>query len=251
MSTWLEVRQEILTLLDVDKEASTDDDIRSLVDVRMKRQRDKLIQLRPPFSLLTESDVVDVTNLTSFIPLGANEDNDDTPPVSQTGFGLTDFWRFFALTIDSRDVPYTPWKSWICGYSMELGNQRDLRTWTLSPADRIYLGWLPSTDTETWEAKLHYYKEAATIADGGTCEIVDEHLDTLVLGVVLKFPNLFQGEERTIVFAGLKKDHDTAMRDYLADKGQKGTRKSLRMRPAARRRGVDNSYLSWGDPTSI
>ena len=228
MTTWLDIRREALTLLGVDPDASTSDDIRNVVDFKMKHVRDQLYRARVPRSLLVTSDVVTVSPTTEYIGI-TEADNSPTAP----SFVLTNFRKLYTLLIDGEDWDFVPFGAWVRGNSAAAGEQRFRWSFTVDSAERIYLYTYPGTG-DTFDAQLVYFKTPDDIVDGGTVEIEPEYEELLVLGIVLRFPNQFQTEERLALFAALNKQHDDLLKQYKADNGS--LKSTLRWRPYVRKR---------------
>ena len=96
--TWAEVRQEILVLLDEDKDADpSTHDIAWAVQRRMHRSRSKLFNLRKPLGLFVESAAVSIVSTTTYIAL-------------QTGAGVnpglavdpSTLWKIYSLAVQEN-----------------------------------------------------------------------------------------------------------------------------------------------------
>lgn len=236
MSTWLELEEEILTMLDVDKDVSTSSDIRALVKIKLKRVRDRLYLMRPPYSLLVSASAATVSSTTTYISItGATSG-------ANPGLSLTDFWRPFTVTIDGEDFEFVDWPVWVRQNNAVAGDQRLNKSFTINYENKITLSTYP-VGSVTWSAVLHYLKQPATIIDAGTPEIGQEHEELLVLGVALQFPNLFQGEERTALYASIKADYNEHFRDFRRDT-YRVLKKNMRLRPAVRK--STRSSVVWG-----
>lgn len=237
MSTWLELRQEVLGMLDVKLDVSAASSIRTLVDIKLKRQRDYLYSLRQPRKQLVYSAAVTV--------------DVDTVAIKCTGsgaagypsFGLTDMLEPRVLTINGEKWDPMDWETWIQSNNATAGNQRPRRTWTIDYQDWIYLTSVPS-GTDTWDAVLHYYKNPITIADGETPEIPPEHITALVMGVVIQFPNLFQGEERAALLPIYVRQYEEAMKAFKRSRFVKNL--NGQWRPSVIRKG-NRSSTFWGN----
>lgn len=230
MTTWLDIRREALTLLGVDPDASTSDDIRNVVDYKMKHVRDQLYRIRVPRSLLVISDIATVEATTEYI--GITSSDVDNPPTVRS-FELTDFRKLYTLLIDGEDWEYVPYGAWVRANSAAAGEQRFKWSFTVDSENRIYLYTPPGTG-DTYDARLVYFKNPDAIVDGGTVEVEPEYEELLVLGIVLRFPNQFQSEERLALFAALNKQYDDLFKQYKADNGS--LKSTLRWRPYVRRR---------------
>lgn len=242
MSTWQELREEVLTHLDVRINASTDDDIRNAVDIKMRHVRDRLFNLRIPDALLVPSSTVTLDENTEHIKIvGAAATN-------QPSFTLTDFRKGYALMItegadaEPREWSFVRYGTWIREQSAIAGDQRYNRSYTIDYQNFIYLKTWPSTG-ETWTAQLYYMKEPAAITDLGEPEIGKQHEELLVLETVLGFPNRFISEERLALYASIKEDVRQLRSQYMSDSPL--GRKNSRMKPFVRkyyRRGD----INWG-----
>jgi hypothetical protein len=241
MSTWQEIREEILVMLDVKKEATTSSDIRSLVDVKLKRVRDRLYNLKFPRSLLVSSSDVTVDSTTLAIKLTGS------PSAGYPSFQLSNFLKLFGLTIrvstetEGEDLEFVEWPTWIRSKSTVGGDQRPDRSFTLDYQDYFYLWDVPSSG-ESWLARLHYYKTPATITDGGTPEIGSPHEELLAVAVAVQFPNLFKSQERLAIYADLRRHYGDLLKDYLRDKTS--AKRQSRMRPFIKKK-TEQSVL-WG-----
>lgn len=242
--TWAEVRREILILLDDDGDASPDDhDIAFAVDRRMARQRSRLFNRRKPLALFRESDEVSIVSTTTQINL-------TTTVGDNPGLGITasTFWKPFTFVVqepeedEASDYEFVDYRSWIRQLSAQIGNQRRVSTFTITPDNEILLVDYPESGI-TWTGKLWYYERPAEIVDGGTPEIDEEHIDAIILPVVVSFPNLFQGEERLALLAGYKAEAKEAEKLYFQDTGI--AKKNYRMRPAQSRKR--RRFGMWSD----
>lgn len=237
MSTWQEIRENILTLLDVAPDATIADDIRVAVDLKLKHARDRLYSLRVPDSLLVKSSAITVEDDTVYIKISGA--GDGTHPT----FALTDFHKIFALKIE--DETWTPvrWGSWIMQQSNTAGDQRWRKSYSVDSDRYIYLRTLPGTG-QTWSAELHYQKTPATIVDGGTPEIGAEHEELLVCSVVRSFPNRFITEERLSLLAAINSQYRELLSDYKMD--SIFGKPDLRYKPHVRD-VYERSVINWGD----
>lgn len=245
MSTYAELRQEILGVLGASPDSDTDSDIRTLVDVKMKRKRDEMYGLKPPRSLLVYSSTVDVPEDLEYIQITGT-----TAPTTPS-FGISNLLEVFTLTIgasdstqdEEEDWDFREYTSWIRENSAVSGNQRLPKTFTIDYQNRIFLRNLPGTG-ETWKARLHYYKQPETIADGVEPEFEPKHEGTYVRGVALEFPNLFRGQDRAAIYAAMLRMYADGIKAYVAD--QTIIKTNLRLRPAERRKGT--SSVVWPSP---
>lgn len=236
MATWKDLREEVLGMLDVKVSASTASDIRNLVDIKLERLRDKLYSLRRPRSLLVYTDPETVDSSTVAIKITG------TAAAGYPSFDLSDFDEVFTLAIEGEDWQFVPWEAWIRSNNAVGGNQRPRRSWTIDYQNYLYLSSVPE-GSDTWEAVLHYYKTPATITDLGTPEIGKRHESLLVVGVAVQFPNLFQGEERTIIFQSLMSQEGRLMKDFMRERP---ARKSDAVwRPRIIRKNVTSTV--WGN----
>lgn len=238
MSTWKEIREQVLTLLDVTPDASTDDDIRVAVDRRIVHVRDRLINLRCPDSLLTSSSAVTINKDTEYVQIvGATDTN-------KPSFELTDFRKIFSLWVEGEEWSYISYSDWIRQKSGIAGDQIYKRSYTVYQGDKITLKTLP-TDTEEWEVILHYVAQPATIADDGQPEIRSDHHELIVLDTVLGFPQKFVSEERLALFAAYSKQRDLLEKLFLQD--SLVVRRNQRMKPFVRKNDYRNTLWGSGD----
>lgn len=243
MSTWQELREEILFNLSAKTDASTSSDLRNQVDARLKRKRDEIYGLKPPKSLLVSSAVVSVPYNLDYIQIDAS--GSGTTP----GWALTDYWKPYSITVglstatasEEEDWEFMEWDTWIRSNSAIEGNQRLNATFSIDYQNRLYLRNLPGSGT-TWNARMHYFKVPATIVDAGIPEIGIQHESLLINAVTLSFPHLFRGEERAMIYASLIKMQKDAMQNYLRD--QTTIKRASRHRPFSKRRG--SSAVMWG-----
>jgi hypothetical protein len=245
MSTWLELRTEILIMLDIDTGVTTASDLRQLVDLKLNRKRDALYNLRHPPSLLVPSQVVTIDSTLLYIDmLGAGSGLTGLTP----GFQITDLWKPFSLLIDNRDWEFVSYETWL---RMQLpsrsgGDQREKNTFTIDYQDRIYLNNLPSSGStpDAWDAVLWYYKRPADIVDGGKVEIAPEYEELLTLGVVTQFPNRFSSDERLVLLQAYTQQYNQMMREFLRQK--RVGKLSARFRPRGRKFESFSSSINWG-----
>lgn len=245
MSTWSELRQEILFKLGASVSATTNDDTRIVVDLTMKRKRDEIYGICPPRSLLVHAGPVSVPSTLEYIKIyGA------TGGATQPSFAITDFGQSYSLVmsestetnfLNAEDWEPIEWDSWIRQNSSVQGNQRLSCTYAQDYRDFLYLRSLPTTGT-TWNAWLHYYKTAATISDGGTPEIGAEHECLLVSGVCLEFPQLFRGEERASIYAQMASMYAKRLAAY--GRAMASAKRAMRLRPFKKRSA--SSTVFWG-----
>lgn len=237
MSTWLELKKNALTLLDIDPEATTADDLRTAVDQKFQFSRDRLYNVRVPDSLLVSSNEITIDGTTEYILISGT--GDSTHP----SFALTDFKKIFALKIEDETWAPTRWASWIRQKSGLAGDQRFRKSYAVDGERNIWLRSSPGA-AQTWTGVLHYQKEAATIVDGGTPEIGEEHEELLVVDVVRGFPNRFITEERLALLSHIDSRYHELLRAYKADSvfGQP----NLRLKPYVRDTS-QRSVINWGE----
>lgn len=244
MSTWEDLRKDILFALGEKREASATNDIRAQVDRKLQMKRDEVYGLRAPRSLLVYSTSVDIPSTLDYISIDASGSG-DTP-----GWSLTDYWRLYSITMgqsdaetihDGQEWEYVEWDTWIKSASAVEGDQRLSATYTVDYQNRVYLIQLPD-GTSTWKAWLNYYKQPAAIVDAGIPEIGVEFENVLTLGTILEFPDLFRGDERAGIYAATARRYDDALKSYLRANTPK--RSGSRLRPFRKKRGT--SPLFWG-----
>ena len=247
MSTWAELRQEILFMLGENPDATTASDIRNTVDIKLKRKRDEIYGLKPPKSLLVYSSSVSVPSTLEYIKIESSGSGDNP------GWNITDFWRTFSLVIaldtetdinEAEDWEPTEWDAWVRQNSATQGKQRLATTFTQDYRNYIYLNTLPGTGV-TWKAWLHYFKQPATISDGGTPEIGQEHESLIVLAVCLDFPNLFRGDERASIYAAMTRQYKERLADYLRAMTVK--KRATRLRPFVKRNASPGVFWGTGE----
>lgn len=235
MSTWAELRQEILIMLDLNS-SLTSGDLHDLIDIKVKRVRDKYYALRPPRSLLVSSSTVTATS-----DLVAIKTTGSAVGTTYPSFALSNLRKHWTVTVEDEDWDFIPWESWIRAKNARSGNQRPHRSWTIDYQDYIYLADIP-TGTETWDVVLHYLKTPTAIADDGEIEIGSEHEELLATAVAVQFPNQFIGEERLLIYQGLISRLKQLESDFLRDYpiGKKG----FQFRPRTIRKS--ESSVLWG-----
>lgn len=236
MSNWGELRQHILTLLDVTVDASTDDDVRNAVDRETVFARDRLYNLRCPDTLLITSSAVTIDRDNEHIKITGASATD------QPSFELTDYRKLHSLYVDGREWSFTDYASWLRQNSAVSGDQRWLKSYTLYRGNELILRTLPSED-QTWDVVLNYMASPATITDEGEPELEAVHHRLLVLEVVLAFPNRFVSEERLAVFATYSKERELLRKQFLQD--CEALKQHTRMRPFTRR--ANNNTTIWGN----
>lgn len=216
MTTWQELRQNALTLLDVKPTATTASDIRVAVDARMVQVRDKFYNMRVPPSLIKTSSSITIDAADEYLVIEGS--GDGTHP----GFNVLDLRKVFALriqtTTEGRPLTwtFTPYMSWIEFQSAIEGDQRSPATYTIDSNNYIYLRDMPS-GSDTWTAYLDYYREPDVITDGGIPELDVAHHELFVLEVVIGFPNLFASEERIALYTSLLARREEQMKLFKGD----------------------------------
>lgn len=236
MSTWGEIREQALTMLDVTPDASTDDDIRNAVDKRMVHVRDRLYNLRCPDTLLVTSSAVTIDVDNEHVKLvGASATN-------QPSFELTNFRKLHAIEVEEQEWSFVSYPNWIRQRSAIAGNQIWEKSYTVYQGNQIIFKSLPS-GSDTWDVVAHYKASPAAIIDGGEPELSADHHEFLILEVVLGFPNKFVSEERLALFAAYSKQREELkklfMQDSLVTKG------NHRMKPFVRKYAY--RATSWGN----
>jgi hypothetical protein len=238
MSTWAQLRQEILFALDTNVDASTSSDIRNQVDLKLTRKRDEIYGKKPPKSLFVASAAVTITSAALDIGITAVA----AAPIHPS-FALSNYWRPFALTIEGEDWEPVEYDTWIRNKSAIVGDQRPRRSWTIDVANNlIYLKSVPS-GSESWSGVLYYFKLPAAIVDGGIPEVGVEHESLLVLSVIAEFQDRFTSDQRVALYRSYADQLISARKAYY----QAGTfeRSNLRLRPYTKRKGIGSSVF-WG-----
>lgn len=244
MSTWAELRQDVLFALGESRSASSTNDIRLQVDRKLQKIRDELYGLRPPRSLLVYTGPVTIPSTLDYISI-TSSGSGDTP-----GFAASDFWREYSISVgesdttsigDAEEWEPVEWETWIRSNSSVEGNQRLGYTFTIDYQNRIYLRSLPD-GSDTWTAWLNYFKTPATFSDGATPEIGLQFERILTLGATLEFPDLFRGEERGAIYAATYRMYGDLKKDYLRANTPK--RSGSRFRPFRKR--LTARALNWG-----
>lgn len=234
-STWLEIRQQILTLLDLDPDATTESDLRNVVDLKIKHSRDRLYNLRPPASLLVKSaTVVTIDENTVYVSLT------ETAFVNRPTFLATDLRKVYAVLVNEEEWDYMTYGQWISQNNHNFGDQRHYATYTIDADNHIYFKTLPG-EGETWDVELVYYKEPSTIYDGGIPDLDPAHHELLVCDVVRKFPHRFVTEQQMALYAQVNADYRELMKLFMQDSPV--GKMNLRMKPALRKR---NRASIWG-----
>lgn len=243
MATWAEIRQDILVMLDSKSDLTTSSDLRNSVDRQIVSFRDWLYRKKCPLPLRPYTPEVAITASTEYIDItgagaGANP-----------GLNLgSDYARLMALSVsdtsgeEGEEWTFTPWPSWIRLKNVTAGDQRFGQSFTIDFQKRIYLHDVP-TGSETWYAVLHYEKYPGAIVDVDEPEIDKAFHDIFTTGVVRKYPNLFEGEERVALLAQNEKRFREVLMDYLGD--TEGAIKARRLRPAVRKRR--STSIFWGN----
>lgn len=245
MTTWLEIRQEILGMLDVNAEATTDSEVRNQVDRKLARLRDRIYRQKPPPALFVYTDPLTITSLADYVAI-LEPTSGDNP-----GFDLTtaEFLRPLGLVIsddpstEGEEWDYMEWRGWIRLKNAIAGNQRLSQTFTIDYQGRIHLSQTPATGVE-WTAVLHYQKRPDSIPEDGSTEVeIDPgHEGVLIFGVARQFPHFFDGEDRQTAFLSIEKQYQEALKEYLRDRGI--AKKDTRFRPAIRTKRP--AAINWG-----
>lgn len=216
MSTWAQLRKDVLYALGENRAASSTNEVRQQVDRKLEQKRDEIYGLRAPRSLLVYSGPITITTGFSYASIEAS--GSGTTP----GFALTDFWKIFSISLtagsdteisNAQEFEYVEWDSWVRLCSAVEGNQRLPASFTVDYQNRIYLVSAPN-GSDTWNMWINYYKLPATIVDAGIPEIGIQFERVLTLGTTLEFPDMFRGEERASVFAATMKLYEDAKTDY-------------------------------------
>lgn len=243
MSTWGDLRKDVLFALGENRAASTTNEIRQQVDRKLEQKRDEIYSLLAPRSLLVYAGPIVITSTFEYASITASGSG-DTP-----GWNATDFWRLYSISVglstttdiaDAQEWEYVEWDSWIRLNSSVEGNQRLPASFTVNYQNRVTLVGAPS-GSDTWNAWLNYYKRPATITDGGTPEIGVEFERVLTLGTTLEFPDLFRGEERASIFAATLQMYNEAKKHYVRANTPKTS--GLRRRPF--RKNASPSPVFW------
>lgn len=192
MSTWSELRQTALRLLDMP--ATMTGEIPALLDTLMLDElRDLAVRIFPD-ELFTESATLNVGSAFS-----------DSSPISiSTDFLVTDLFKPYTLILDLKDSTtpdfreweYMDYSAWVRAKNVVEGNIRPPYSWTYN-GDSIYLSVYPTDSSTTWDLKFIYYRKPAEIVDGDEPEIPEEHHKILYLAAVIAFPHLFQGDRQS------------------------------------------------------
>lgn len=244
MTTWADIRQEILGMLDVDVDADTTSDIRNQVDRKLTRFRNWIYRKKPPVDLFVYTSAASIISTTTYLNIEGATVGDNP------GWSLTDFLRPLGLVIstdpavEGEEFEFVEWRTWLRLRNAIAGNQRLSQCYTIDYQGHIILSEWPSSGV-TWTAILHYQKTPATIVDAGVPEIEEGHEGLLAFGVARQFPNMFDTEERVAIFASIEKQYQEAMKEYLRDRGI--TKKDSRMRPAIRTSTTRRAFWGTGE----
>lgn len=192
MSTWSELRQTALRLLDLP--ATMTGEIPALIDTLMLDELRDIAVRSFPDELFTESSTLNVDSTFS-----------DSSPISlSTDFLVTNLFKPYALIVDLKDSStadfreweYMDYSAWVRAKNVVEGNIRPPYSWTYN-SDSIYLSIYPTDSTTNWDLKYIYYRNPAAIVDGNTPELPTEHHKVLYLAAVIAFPHLFQGDRQS------------------------------------------------------
>jgi hypothetical protein len=236
MSTWAEIRQDILVALDSKAGLTTASDLRNSVDRKLVQFRDRLYRKRPPPSILYYTDPVTVNANTTYLDiLGAGAGDDP-------GFNLgDDYLRFTTITVEEEDWEFKDFVSWTRLKNSVGGDQRQPQSFTVDYQNYIYLRDYP-TGTEEWDVVLHYVFYPGAIVDGDEPEAGRGFDDLFVTGVIRQFPKLFEGEYGIAQLGVFEKIYQESYKHYMTE--TEGVKKAMRLRPSIRR--PRSSSVFWG-----
>lgn len=208
--TYEEIFQDILRTLDYPVEETTGD-IPLLVLSKMRDISHEIIADYRDKALLSKSAVFVISESTTTIP------------VSSGGFEVTDMVFPFGLTIDSDSLTddettdkfmgYISYEAWTNLNSFKSGNNRPNACFTINLDNEVELSTKPS-GTQTWDARLWYYREIGPIVLSATPELPQYYHGMITLGVVLEFPQLFKSGERLVLYRRLEERY-TNLRQKL------------------------------------
>ncbi len=244
MTTWLDIRQEILGMLDVNVDATTTSDVRNQVDRKLARFRDWIYRKKPPAVLFVSTSEKSILSTTTYLSI-LEADSGDNP-----GWALTDYLRPLGLVLsvesgeEGEEFDFVEWRTWLRLKSSIAGNQRLAYCYTIDYQGRIYLRDYPGAGT-TWYATFHYQKTPAAITDVGEPEIELGHESIFVFGVARQFPNFFESDDKTVSLGFVEKQYQELMKEYLRDRGI--TKKDSRSRPAIRNRRTGSIFWGTGE----
>jgi hypothetical protein len=251
MSTWAEIRTEILTMLDIDTAVTTASDLRNLVDIKMKRKRDSLYNMRMPPSLFVSSQQVQINSTFQYIDIRGPGDGSTS---SIPGFDLVNLWKPFTLMIATDENDPTTNADWnFVSHPTWLrqqfaaragGDQRERNSYTIDYQDFLYLSRIPAPNEANWNAQLWYYKLPANITDISEPEIGPEFEELLTLGVVIQFPNRFSSEERLVLLQAYTQEYNNLLRDFLRQR--RVGKIDSRFRPRERKSSSGYGAMNWG-----
>lgn len=229
--TYAELKRAALVLLDIHPNSSGD--LALQVEYQLSRIMDELAVAVLPKELLTLSDSFNITSATTSVDLAAD-------------MGITNMLQPFRLVVDediTDTLPGTPWKfrsfeAWITT------TDRAVREWTIDYRDKILLSQWPAAG-QTWSVSLYFYKQPAAYAAGGTPELPPGHHHALVLGSVISFPNLFQGERESLLVKH-QSDYNKAKEALLRHRGLARSDLTFSVRGGNPTNRLLSSGLTWG-----
>jgi hypothetical protein len=210
MSTYAQIRQNVLLMLDV--MPSMTGDIKDMVDLTMRNVVLEIVTELWPDELLTTSSTLRITSATTTpIPIGA------------TGFAITDFLKLSCLLVNEdptntgseavRYKYYSP-EAWYRLMDRYAGNSRNTKSFTMHDS-KIELKDYPTGST-VFDLVLKYYKAPAAVADAGIPEIPVQHHSLIEYSTVMKFPHLFSGD-RQALFMQYATEYKNARKRMLQD----------------------------------
>lgn len=202
MATYKNLRDEIMLTLDIPTDMSGR--MRDLIDLKMMRVLERILDKYKPNEMITKTSAVTVTKTTTEISIA-------------TDFGVSSYARILGVAVDkdTTDTLEEEWwepieyVSWVKLNNALGGNIRKNRTFTVDPSENVILRRWPSTTANDWDVFLWYYRVPDAITDSG-----EPPLPKLLHGIIsvqtlLSFPQYFQGEKKSL-FLELKDES----RDY-------------------------------------
>lgn len=188
-------------------------DTRSLVDLKMARVVEMLCSEYRPDSLLRSSAAFTVDSSTTGVDISADLSIDLT--------SAGDYAFPFAVTIDTdaagsgepKSYRYVPYKAWIEGITPVRGDERGEYSFSIDQDNIIVLRRWPSGTTE-WHLRFWYYAKPAAVADATVPELPSWFHGTIVSGVLVQFPHMFQGDRQSLLIQ-LQGDYETGRKKIL------------------------------------
>jgi len=221
-STWLQLRQAALMMLDQDPNLTGD--VADQVDYWLEETHKTLTRKRRPRALIREA-TLDVTEASN------------SPFSIASDFAVTDFSKEMSLSVDeafgvtgseAREWRFLQYQAWVGNNSYSHGNLNHPRSWTITPDEEVLLSSLPTGD-QTWRIYLYYLAPPAAFVEGNEPELHEDYQRLIAIGAALMFPHFFQGN-RSLVLTSLRGELSRGIDEMLRDRGTASKESTLHIR---------------------